>query len=50
MYVSAPCTCIKSPETGAADGFEPPYESWDSNLGPQKEQQVLLTTKSFVMV
>lgn len=40
VYVLVP---VWSPATGVTDGCEPPYGSWESNLGPQQEQQMLLT-------
>ena len=50
MYVCVLCMwCLWRPEegvepsgTGFTDGCEPPYESWELNLGPLQEQQVLL--------
>lgn len=32
-----------SPRTGVLDGCELPSGCWEPDLGPQKEQQVLLT-------
>ena len=29
-------------------GYEPPYGSWESNLGPLEEQPVLQTTELFL--
>lgn len=34
---------VGSPETGIIDGCEPTSGCWESNLGPFKEQKVLLT-------
>lgn len=36
----------RAPETGITGGYESPCEYWESNLGPQKDQQTLLTAKS----
>ena len=33
------------PDTGVRDGCEPPCGFWELNLGPLKEQQVLLTAE-----
>jgi hypothetical protein len=39
------CEGVRSPETGIANSCELPYECWELNLGPLKEQPVLLTTE-----
>ena len=33
------------PGTGVTDGCQLPFVFWESNPGPQKEQQVLLTAE-----
>lgn len=38
--------CVRASGTGVTGGYDLPDEaSWDLNLGPLKEQQVLLTTE-----
>lgn len=36
---------IRSTGIGVRDGSEPPCRCWEVNLGPLKEQHVLLTTQ-----
>ena len=36
---------VKYPGTGVTDGCEPLYGCWESNLGPLKEQPLLLTSE-----
>jgi hypothetical protein len=43
-----PEEAVRSPETGGADGCEPLYGSWESNLGSLKEQPELITTNLFL--
>ena len=38
----------ESPGTGVPDGCEPPYGFWELNLSPLEEQQVFLTTESYL--
>lgn len=55
MHVCTPCeakcperpeVCVRASGTGVTGGYDLPDEaSWDLNLGPLKEQQVLLTTE-----
>lgn len=53
MYVCGPCLCLvfvevrrgsQFPETGVTDSCKFPCRSWELNLGPSKEQSLLLTT------
>lgn len=36
-------TLVGSLGTGVTDDFAPPYECWESNSGPLREQHMLLT-------
>lgn len=48
------CACesqkggVGSPGAGVTDGCEPPCRYWNVNLGPLKDQQLLLTTETSV--
>jgi hypothetical protein len=45
LYVSIHCSCLQTLQKRASDGCEPPCGRCDLNLGPSKEQSVLLTTE-----
>lgn len=46
MYSCEPgAEAITSPRTGVTNGWKPPSGCWELNLGPWKQQPVILTTE-----
>lgn len=40
---------IRFPGKGVKDGCTPPCGCWESNMGPQEEQPVFLSTESLLL-